>query len=176
MSAKSRLPQRRAHASPYSWYYAALLPIGLGYFMYAMEATEWRRLRLVDPVPAMGEFAQAECITHTRGRRENYLIVSYAFRASVYANDPVDVMARKEAVFTARQETLFPSRADCDAALPAVQRARASHPVWYERSQPHMSKATLAEPDSRRFLWVCLGAIPLVLVGALLHWRRRHRR
>ena len=56
-----------------------------------------------------------------------------------------------------------------------MRAAKAPHPVWFERGQPHLSKTTLEEPDSRRFLWVGLGAIPLALVGGILSLRRRRR-
>lgn len=173
MTRPAGLLQRIAQSSPWRWYFAALFPLGIGYFMYALEASEWERLRLYDPVPAAGEFAQAECITYRRGRTRNYLVISYSFSASVYANDPVNPLARTQAPFTAKQDIAYASREDCEAALPAIQRARAPHRVWYERSQPHLSKTTLEEPDSRRFLWICLGAIPFAAVGAMLHWRRR---
>jgi MYXO-CTERM domain-containing protein len=165
--------QRVAQSSPYRWYLAALFPIGIGWFMYGLEASEWKRLRLYDPVPATGAFARAECITYRRGRDRNQMVISYTFSASVYANDPNNLMAQTQSSFTAKQGIVYPSREACEVALPAVQSARAPHAVWYERSQPHMSKTTLEEPDSTRFLWICLGAIPLAAIGGLLQWRRR---
>lgn len=175
MAYSPNLLQRIAQSSPYRWYLAALFPIGLGWFMYALEASEWERLSLHDPLPATGQFASAECVTYRRGRDRHQMVISYTFTASVYANDPTDQLALTESSFTAKQGIVHPSRAACEAALPAVQAVRAPHAVWYERSQPHLSTTSLERPDSKRFLWVWLGAIPFVAVGLLLHWRRRRR-
>jgi hypothetical protein len=54
---------RSVWLSPRRWYLAALFPIAIGIFMYALESSDWERLRLRDPVPVMDEFATAECIT-----------------------------------------------------------------------------------------------------------------
>lgn len=140
--------------------------------MYALEASEWERLRLYAPMPAMGEFATAECITHRRGRERERMLITYSFVANGYVSYETPGGAQPEPVFTAKDSIAYPSREACEVALPAVRRARAPHPVWFEMSQPHSSKMTLEEPDSTRFLWIGLAAIPLLLVGGTLHWRR----
>jgi len=173
----SERSSRVFRSSPFAWYFAALFPVGVGAFMYAVEASEWKRLRLSDPVPATGEFASAECITHRRGRQSERerMAVTYAFVAAGYKTPEEEAtgIPRPASTFTATDSIAYSSRAACEAALPAVQRARAPHPVWFERGQPHSTKMTLEEPDSTRFLWLCLGALPLLAVGAMVHWRRR---
>jgi len=173
----SERSSRVFRSSPFGWYFAALFPIGIGAFMYAVEASEWKRLRLSDPVAATGEFTNAECITHRRGRmsERERMTITYAFAAAGYKTpeEEADGMPRPASIFTATDSIAYSSRDACEAALPAVQRARAPHPVWFERNQPHSTKMTLQEPDSTRFLWLSLGAVPLLAVGAMVQWRRR---
>lgn len=159
--------------SPYRWYLAALFPIGIGWFMYALEASEWQRLRLYAPMPAVGEFETAECITHRRGRERERMLITYTFAANGYVRYETPGSAQPEPAFRARDSIAYPSRDACEAALPAVRQAKAPHPVWFELSQPHLSKTTLEEPDSTRFLWLWLAALPLLAVGGILHGRRR---
>lgn len=61
------------------------------------------------------------------------------------------------------------------ASLAQSQHAKTKtvHPVWYEPSQPHLSKTTLELHGSTRFLWIGLGAIPLLAVGLMRQARRR---
>lgn len=139
---------------PWNWYFAAALSIGIGWFMYAMEASDVEKFRLADPVPATGFFAQAECKVLGRKVRRNTLQFTYRF---VTAESPQN--------YTALREIEYPTMAACEADLPAVQAARTPHPVWFERNNPHSSRTTLAEPDSRRFLLVCLAAVPFALIG-----------
>jgi hypothetical protein len=167
---------RAARSSPIHWYLAALLPIWIGYFMYKTEASEQQRLRLLDPVAAVGEFVKAECIRpRKRSFQDYWLATTYAFVATGYVSyeEHATPGSRPAPTFTAVDWVLFPSQAECEAALAGVRSAKAPHPVWFERNQPHSSKTTLEEPDSTRFLWLALVAIPLLLVGAILHWRRR---
>jgi hypothetical protein len=168
------LPSNQPWQSPWGWYGSALLPIGIGLFMYAMEASDLERFRLLDPVPAVGEFVSAEC-KYFRRHNQHYMAISYAFVARGYAPyvEP-GAAAQPTPTFTVQHEYAeYASPDDCEAALPAVRAAKQSHPVWFERSNPHAAKTSLEEPDSTRFLWVGLGAIPLALVGWLLGRRRR---
>jgi hypothetical protein len=78
---------RAARSSPIHWYLAALLPIWIGYFMYKTEASEQQRLRLLDPVAAVGEFVKAECIRpRKRSFQDYWLATTYAFVAAGYVS------------------------------------------------------------------------------------------
>jgi hypothetical protein len=163
-------------SSPLRWYIAALLPIWTGYFMYKTEASEHERLRLYDPVPAVGEFVSAECVRpRKRNWHEYWLTTTYSFVAVGYVSYEASETPgpRPAPTFTAVDWALHSSEAECQAALSAVQLAKAPHPVWFEKGNPHSSKTTLEEPDSTRFLWIGLGAIPLASVGLVLSRRRR---
>ncbi|WP_313915488.1 hypothetical protein [Tahibacter sp.] len=167
-----------AWSSPLRWYLAALVPIWTGYFMYKTEASEQERLRLHDPVPAVGEFVSAECVRpRKRSYQEYWLTTTYAFVAAGYVSyeEQASPGSRPAPTFTAVDWVWYPSLAECEAARSAVRSAKAPHPVWFEKGQPHSSKTTLEEPDSTRFLWLGLGAVPLVLIGGILALRRRRR-
>jgi len=159
--------------SPWTWYGLALLPMGIGYFMYALQEDGNKRLRLSDPVPAMGSFVKAECLTSLRGNMRVWMNITYAFVAPDYkeyvsgSNTP---QPRPDFKTGASQK--YSSLDDCEAALPAVRAARTPHQVWYERNTPSTARTSLEEVDSKPFLFVCLGAIPLALVGLFLGWRR----
>ena len=71
-----------AWSSPYRWYLAALFPVAIAVFMYALEADGVESSRLRNPVPATGEFVSAECITHRKGSNPNYMYVTYEFIAT----------------------------------------------------------------------------------------------
>lgn len=166
-----RPPAPSPALSPYHWYVAALFPIAIGLFMYGMEASDVQRFRLADPVAAMGEFVTAKCITYRKGRRTNVMVVTYAFVATAPVQYDGNLQATQAlSNYTTDYGIEHRSREDCDAALPEVLAAKAPHPVWYERTQPHTARLTLEEPDSTRFLWVGLGALPLAGVG---WWMRR---
>lgn len=176
--ASSDLSARSVWSSPWRWYLAALLPIWTGYFMYKTEASEQQRLRLHSPVQAVGEFVSAECVRpRKRSFQEHWLTTTYAFVAAGYVSyeEQASPGPRPAPTFTAVDWALYSSLAECESALSAVRSAKAPHPVWFEKGQPHSSKTTLEEPDSTRFLWVALGAVPLVLTGGILSLRRRRR-
>ena len=158
-------------SSPLRWYGLAVFPIGLAAFMYGLEADGIESSRLREPVPAMGEFVSAKCVTYRKGNAIAGLVVTYAFAApgqdrSDRSAGPASPAAR----YTTDRAIDYRSRADCEAALPAMLAEKAPHSLWYEKSQPHTAMTTLEEPDSTRFLWVGLGALPLAGVG---WWLRR---
>jgi hypothetical protein len=172
------LPVRSAWSSPLRWYLAALLPIWTGFFMYKTESSEQERLRLYDPVPAVGEFVSAECVRpRKRSWQEYWLTTTYAFVAAGYVSyeEQANPDPRPAPTFEAVDWVLYSSQAECEAALSVVQAAKAPRPVWFEKGNPHSAKTTLVVPDSTRFLWVGLGAVPLVLIGGFLSLRRRRR-
>lgn len=171
------LPAPSARSSPWGWYLAALIPIWIGFFMYKTEASDQQRLRLYDPVPAVGEFVSAKCTHRRRSFQEYWLTTTYAFVATGYVSyeEQETPGPRPAPTFTAADSALYSSEAECETALSAVQSAKAPHPVWFEKNNPHSSRTTLQEPDSTRFLWIGLGAIPLVLTGSILSLRRRRR-
>ena len=165
-----------AWSSPYRWYLAALLPVAIAVFMYALEADGVESSRLRNPVPGMGEFVSAECITHRKGSNRNYMYVTYEFIATGFVKYGYERGVETSQIspkFTTKGWVNYPSRADCDAALPARQAAKAPHAIWFEKDQPYAAKTTLDEPYSARFLWICLGAIPLIAVGWWMSMRRR---
>lgn len=174
----SDLSARSVWSSPWGWYLAALLPIWTGYFMYKVEASEHERLRLHSPVQAVGEFVSAECVRpRKRSYQEYWLTTTYAFVAAGYVSyeEQTTPEPRSAPTFTAVDWVQYSSQSECETALSVVRSAKAPHPVWFEKGHPHSSKTTLEEPDSTRFFWIWLGAIPLVLTGAILSLRRRRR-
>ena len=165
-----------AWSSPYRWYLAALLPVAIAVFMYALEADGVESSRLRNPVPVKGEFVGAECVTHRKGFNPHYLYVTYEFVATGFVEYGYEQGVESSQIspkFTTKGWVNYPSRADCDAALPAVKAAKAPHQIWFEKDQPYAAKTTLDEPDSARFLWIGLGAIPLIAVGWWISFRRR---
>lgn len=172
------LSARSAWSSPVRWYLAALLPIWTGFFMYKTEASEQERLRLHDPVPAVGEFVSAECFRPRKRRWEEYwLTTTYAFVATGYVSyeEQENPGPRPAQTFKVVDWVLYSSQAECEAALSVVLAAKSPRPVWFEKGNPYSAKTTLEESDSTRFLWIGLGAIPLVLVGGILSLRRSRR-
>ncbi|RZJ25586.1 MAG: hypothetical protein EOO54_05775, partial [Haliea sp.] len=119
--------------TPWRWYTAALFPIGLGWFMYGLEASDAQRWRLHDPVPAVGEFASAEC-AFFRKRSQYYMSITYTFVATGY----VPYVEPGAAPQPAPKFTVpgggdeYPSKAHCEAALTAVRATRQPQPVWFE--------------------------------------------
>ena len=165
-----------AWSSPYRWFLAALLPVAIAVFMYALEADGVESSRLRNPVPVMGEFVSAECITHRKGLNPNHMYVTYEFIATGFVKHAYEQGVETSQLspkFTTKGWVNYPSRADCDAALPAIQAAKAPHAIWFEKDQPYAAKTTLDEPNSARFLWIGLGAIPLIVIGRWLSLRRR---
>ncbi len=159
--------------SPWTWYGLALFPIGIGWFMYALEADGWEKMRLSEPVRTTGAFVKAQCVAVGR-TRSYYLRTTYAFTV------PGHVMPQwNPAVppgppdFTTIGDVEFPSPSACEAALPAAQAARAPHALWFEKNNPYSARTTLEEPDSRRLLLVMLGALPLALAGLFVGRRQR---
>ena len=174
MSNAEALPS--AWSSPYRWYPAALLPVAIAVFMYALEADGVESSRLRNPLPVMGEFVSAECITHRKGSNRNHMYVTYEFIATGFVKHAYEQgveTSQHSPKFTTKGWVKYSSRAECDAALPAIQAAKAPHAIWFEKDQPYAAKTTLDEPDSARFLWICLGAIPLIAVGRWLSSRQR---
>ena len=174
MSNAEALPS--AWSSPYRWYLAALLPVAIAVFMYALEADGVESSRLRNPLPVMGEFVSAECITHRKGSNRNHMYVTYEFIATGFVKHAYEhgvETSQHSPKFTTKGWVKYSSRAECDAALPAIQAAKAPHAIWFEKDQPYAAKTTLDEPDSARFLWLCLGAIPLIAVGWWLSIRQR---
>ena len=174
MSNAEALPS--AWSSPYRWYPAALLPVAIAVFMYALEADGVESSRLRNPLPVMGEFVSAECITHRKGSNRNHMYVTYEFIATGFVKHAYEQgveTSQHSPKFTTKGWVKYSSRAECDAALPAIQAAKAPHAIWFEKDQPYAAKTTLDEPDSARFLWLCLGAIPLIAVGWWLSIRQR---
>lgn len=160
--------------SPWTWYGLALFPIGIGYFMYALQEDGNKRSRLSDPVRTVGEFVKAECVVTGRRKDSYSLHTTYAYTATGYVppqTNPYLPPARPN--FTASGFVEFPSPGACEAALPAAQAAKASHPIWYEKRHPYTAITTLEEPDSRRFLLLMLGALPLALAGLFVGRRRQ---
>ena len=165
-----------AWSSPYRWYLAALLPVAIAIFMYALEADGVESSRLRNPVPVTGEFVSAECVTHRKGFNPNYLYVTYEFIATGFVKHGYEqgaAISEASPKFTTKGWVNYASRAECDAALPAVKAAKAPHQIWFEKDQPYAAKTTLDEPNSARFLWIGLGAIPLILIGRWLSLRQR---
>ena len=165
-----------AWSSPYRWYLASLFPVAIAVFMYALEADGVESSRLRNPVPVTGEFVSAECITHRKGSNRNYMYVTYEFIATGFVKQGYERGVETSQIspkFTTKGGVNYPSRAGCDAALPGVRVAKAPHAIWFEKDQPFAAKTTLDEPDSARFLWICLGAIPLIAVGWWMSVRRR---
>lgn len=167
--------------SPYRWLVAALIGAAAGIVPYAMETDTLQQSRLREPVPSTGRFVDAQCITDTKRRTlaairmvTTYEFVAVGFVQYGYENG-VET-AQSSPTFSARGERDYRSRIECDATLPAVRAARQSQPVWFEASNPRTAVTSLAEPDSRRFLWICLSALPPLAVGLWLILLRRQRR
>lgn len=158
---------------------AALVMPVMAVFLCAMEASDVERRRLRNPVPAMGEFVQAECVTHTRrGRvRREAMHITYAFVATGYVKAAEgDRPAQLSPTFTTLGSVDFSTRADCEAALPAARAAKAAKQIWFERDHLYEAMTTLDEPNSWRLLWVGLFGIPFFVIGWLLRRRQRHTR
>ena len=162
---------------PSQWYGAALVMAVIGVFMALMEASGVADRRLRNPVPAMGEFVKAECVTYTRRGRVQWeaMHTTYEFTAEGYVkpaegNRPAQTSPK----FTALGAVYFVTRAECDAALPAAYVAKAPSQLWFERDNPHETMTTLDEPNSWRLVLIGLFGIPFFIIGWVL--RRRQRR
>jgi hypothetical protein len=162
---------------PSQWYGAALVMPAIGVFMAMMEASDVADRRLRKPVPAMGEFVKAECVTHTRRGRVQWeaMHTTYEFTAEGYVrpaegNRPAQTSPK----FTTLGAVRFSTRAECEAALPAALATKAPKQIWFERDYPYTGTTTLDEPNSWRLLLVGLVGIPFFMIGWLL--RRRHWR
>lgn len=159
-------------------YGAALVMPVLAVFLCAMEASDVARRRLRDPVPAMGEFVQAECVTHTRRGRVTLeaMHLTYAFVAAGYVKPAEgDRPAQLSPTFTTLGSVAYSTRADCEAALPAAQAAKAPQQIWFERDYPYEAMTSLDEPNSFRLLLIGLLGIPFFVIGRLLRRRQRHK-
>lgn len=157
---------------PSQWYGAALVMPAINVFMAVMESSGVSDRRLRNPVPAMGEYVKAECITQKRRRNRKpreVLQVTYEFIAAGYvkpaeSNRPAQASLK----FTAIDQTVFVTRADCEVALPAVNAVKGPRPLWFERDYPYESMTTLDEPNSWRLLLVGLFGIPFFIIGWVL--------
>lgn len=153
---------------------AALLPPGVGLFMYAMEASDAERFRLRDPVQTVGDYTRAACVTMRKGSDPHRMRITYAFKVPGFVRHSGDGGApQPDERYTTTVDVIHPSRQACEAALPATDAARPPHPIWFERTEPHTARPTLQEPDSTRFLWLGLGALPMLGVGWTLARRAR---
>lgn len=159
------------------WCVAALVPVGLGCLMYLTEGGGLEQAGQDDFVQTVGAFVQAEC--KTRRKRGNayssphYMRVKYAFSApagpSQHASGvPAPAAAQPIQSFMASRDISYRSWAECEAALPAVQEAKAPFPIRYLESDPYVASALQDEPDNSRFLWLGLASIPLAVYGWLL--------
>lgn len=159
-----------------TWFTAALIAVGAGYFMYAMEADGVKSARLRNPVPTMGEYVKAECVHASNGKgNDTYdLRTTYAFVAIGFVSYQQGSAAPVQPMkFTTDGWVQYSRMDECEAALPAVLVAKAPRPIWFEKDQPHSARTTLDEPDSRRFLLVSIAGVPLALIGWFLGRRRR---
>lgn len=155
--------------SPWTWYGLALFPIGMGWFMYALEADGLEKSRLREPVRTTGAFVKAECVVTGRRRDSYSLRTTYAFSVPGYVMPQWNpAVPPGPPDFTTIGDVEFPSLSACEQALPAAQAAKAPHPLWFEKSNPLTVRTTLEEPDSRRFLLIMLGALPLALTGLFM--------
>ena len=160
-----------------NWWIIALFPVALGCLMYFVEASDFEKSRLVNPVATVGEFVQAECRVY-RGRAQSaldagHMRVTYGFKTQDgqsydAAGAPVERSAQPVRSFTTINDIPYRSWAECEAALPVVQATKASRPVWYEAGNPHAARPSLDPPDSSGYFWVGLAAIPLALYAWLL--------
>jgi hypothetical protein len=148
--------------------------VGVGFFMYALEASDAERFRLRDPVQTVGAYAGAVCITLRKGSDPHRLRITYAFTVPGFVRYRGDSGApQPDERYTTTVDVIHPSRQACEAALPAANAARPPHPIWFERTEPHTARPSLQDPDSTRFLWLGLGALPLAGVGWTLARRAR---
>lgn len=163
---------------PSQWYGAALVMPVIGVFMAVMEASGVSDRRLRNPVPAMGEFVKAECVTHTRRGRVQWeaMHTTYEFVAAGYVkpaegNRPAQISPK----FTGLGAVYFVTRAECEAALPAAYALKAPRQLWFERDYPYESMTTLDEPNSWRLLLIGFFGIPFFIIGWLLRRRQRNK-
>jgi hypothetical protein len=163
---------------PSQWYGAALVMPVIGIFMAVMEASGVSDRRLRNPVPAMGEFVKAECVTHMRrGRVQSEAMhTTYEFVATGYVkpaegNRPEQISPK----FTGLGSVHFVTRAECEAALPAAYALRAPRQLWFERDYPYEAMTTLDEPNSWRLLLIGLFGIPFFVVGRVVRHRQRNQ-
>ncbi len=168
-------------AKPSQWYGAALVMPVIGVFMAGMEASGVSDRRLRNPVPAMGEFVKAECVTHTRRGRalREAMHITYAFTAEGYVKpaqgDQLNQLEQHSPKFTGLGSIDYTTRADCEAALAGVFAAKAPQRLWFERDYPYESMTTLDEPNSWRLLLIGLFGIPFFIIGWVLRWRQRSK-
>jgi hypothetical protein len=165
------------------WCIAALTPLLIGYLMYVVEASDNEKSRLTNPVAAMGEVVAAECKTYRKAGAYSSpvymrVMVSFLAPASSWQDGAVQPgqAVQSHQSFTATREVSYRSWVECEADLPVVQAAKAPHPVWYERGNPHAARTSLDERDSRGLLWVGLAGVPLALYAALLVVLRQRQR
>ncbi len=162
---------------PSQWYGAALVMPVIGIFMAVMEANRVADARLRNPVPAMGAFVSAKCDTYTRRGRVQWerMDVTYEFTAAAYVRPAeADRPAQTSPKLSTRGAVYYLTRAECEAALPAVYAAKAPQQLWFERDAPHETKTTLDEPNSWRSLLIGLFGIPFFIIGWLLRRRQRN--
>ena len=101
-----------------------------------------------------GKFVNAECITHRKGLNPNHMYVTYEFIATGFVKLGYEQGAETSQIspkFTTKGGVRYPSRADCDAALPAVQAAKAPHPLWFEKISRLRPKPRSTNPTAHAF-------------------------
>ena len=69
----------------------------------------------------------------------------------------------------------FLTRAECEAALPAIQAAKAPRPLWFEKDQPRIARTSPEAPSRPQLLLIGLVGIPFFAIGWLLRRRQRRR-
>jgi len=166
------------------WWIIALLPVGLVCLMNFVVASDFKKSRLINPVATVGEFLQAECQTYRKAsslRDPHYMRVTYGFKAPeshLYdaAGAPLERHAQPLRLFTVIKDISYRSWAECEAALPVMRAAKASHAVLYELSNPDAASTSLDGPDSTGFLWAGLATIPLAIYAWLLGVLRQRQR
>ena len=157
-------------------YCTAWVPLAIGYLMYFVESSDREKSRFTDPIATVGQFVEAQCLT-SRKRRSyqspHSMQVTLRFDALNLHDAPAvqaEATTQSYQAFTGRS---FRSRAECEAALPAVRAAKAAHPVWYERRNPHAARTVLDLGSSTHYLWLGLAGIPLLLYARVLHLLER---
>ena len=166
-----------------NWWIIALFPVALGCLMYFVEASDFEKSRLVNPVATVGEFVRGECRTYRKAGAfvsPHYMRVTYGFKApDGQSYDAAGAMGERSAqplrLFTATKDVSYQSWAECEVALPLMRDGKTSRPVWYELASPDAASTSLDAPDSIGFLWLGLATLPLALYAWLLGvLRQRH--
>ena len=141
---------------PSQWYGAALVMPVIGVFVAMMEASGVAERRLRNPVPAMGEFLKAECVTHTRRGwvQREAMHITYEFVAIGYVKPAQGSLpVQPSPKFTTLGSIAHSTRAECEAALPAALAAKAPKQVWFERDYPYEGTPRLTSRTAGDYCW-----------------------